>query len=94
MGGSSGDRSDDFAQLLAEHQTRLFGYIYAIIPNMTDAEDVYQDTVLTLWQRFNDYQVGTNLRAGLASWPASRYSTFSELRVGTAFTLMTICWPN
>lgn len=56
----SGDRSDDFAQLLAEHQAQLFGYVYALIPNMTDAEDVYQDTVIALWQKFNDYQPGTN----------------------------------
>ena len=60
MVNSSGERSDDFAQLLAEHQAHLFGYIYALIPNMTDADDVYQDTVMALWQKFNDYQPGTN----------------------------------
>ncbi len=51
---------DDFAQLLAEHQSRLFGYVYAILPNMADAEDVYQDTVVTLWNKFAEYQPGTN----------------------------------
>jgi RNA polymerase sigma-70 factor (ECF subfamily) len=57
---SRDDRSDDFAQLLAEHQTQLFGYIFAMIPNMADAEDVYQETVVALWQKFNDYEPGTN----------------------------------
>lgn len=63
MGGTNGEKSDDFAELLAAQQTRLFGYIYAMIPNMADAEDVYQDTVIALWRKFHEYQPGTNFVA-------------------------------
>lgn len=60
MGDRSDEMSDVFAQLLAEQQTRLFGYVYAMIPNMPDAEDVYQNTVLALWRKFHEYEPGTN----------------------------------
>jgi RNA polymerase sigma-70 factor, ECF subfamily len=58
-----GGRADEFAQLLAMHETQLFGYIYALILNMADAEDIYQDTALALWRKFEDYQPGTNFAA-------------------------------
>lgn len=63
MADRTGDKSDAFAQLLGTHQTQLFGYIYAMIPNMPDAEDVYQNTVVALWRKFHDYRPGTNFGA-------------------------------
>lgn len=63
MGGRIDAMNDEFAQLLAAQQTRLFGYIYAMIPNMPDAEDVYQNTVMALWRKFQEYQPGTNFAA-------------------------------
>lgn len=63
MVDKTGDTNDEFAQLLAAHQNRLFGYIYAMIPNMQDAEDVYQNTVMALWRKFAEYRPGTNFAA-------------------------------
>ena len=63
MTGKNDDLRDAFAQLLAAQQTRLFGYICAMIPNMPDAEDVYQNTVMALWRKFHEYKPGTNFPA-------------------------------
>ena len=63
MSGKNSDTNDEFAQLLAAQQTRLFGYICAMIPHMPDAEDVYQDTVMALWRKFQEYRPDTNFAA-------------------------------
>lgn len=38
----------------------MFGYIYAMLHNMSDAEDVYQQTTVLLWEKFDEFQQGTD----------------------------------
>ncbi|MGJ8657747.1 MAG: sigma-70 family RNA polymerase sigma factor [Akkermansiaceae bacterium] len=52
-----------YVQLLAEHDRYLSGYVYNLIPNTTDAEDVLQDVKVALWQAFDQFEVGTNFGA-------------------------------
>ncbi len=63
MPNLGGGRADEFAQLLTLHEARLFGYIYALVLNTSDAEDIYQDTVLALWRKFEEYRPETNFAA-------------------------------
>ena len=49
-----------FSDLVAAHRSRVFGYIYAMLHNMSDAEDIYQQTTLLMWQKFGDFQPGTD----------------------------------
>lgn len=60
---SNSSGADEFAQLVAIHEARLFAYIYALTLNMADAEDIYQDTLLVLWRKYKDYQPNTNFAA-------------------------------
>jgi RNA polymerase sigma-70 factor, ECF subfamily len=53
-------RHAEFTELLAQHRSQLFGYIYALLRNLDDAEDVYQDTSLVLWSKFEEYAPGTH----------------------------------
>ena len=32
------------------------GYIYALVHNMNDAEDIYQQTSVILWRKFEEYE--------------------------------------
>lgn len=57
------DRSNEFAALLTAQQRSLFAYIFALVHNLRDAEDVYQETAITLWQKFAEYKAGTNFAA-------------------------------
>lgn len=52
-----------YVQLLAEHDRYLSGYVYNLIPNSTDAEDVLQDVKVALWKSFDQFQQGTNFGA-------------------------------
>lgn len=49
-----------FTELLAAHHTQLFGYLYALVHNINDAEDLYQETVAVLWRKFGEYREGTS----------------------------------
>jgi RNA polymerase sigma factor (sigma-70 family) len=49
------DQYAEFLRYFAKHHGRLFGYIYSLLPNRADAEDVFQRTSLVLWQKFDRY---------------------------------------
>lgn len=57
---SKPSRHDQFMDLLLRHQSQVFGYIFAAVQNLHDAEELYQETSLVLWRRFSDYQPGTD----------------------------------
>ncbi len=52
-----------FIHLLAVSQKRIYAYIYSIIPNAADAEDILQDTLGVMWSKFDSFQEGTNFTA-------------------------------
>jgi RNA polymerase sigma-70 factor, ECF subfamily len=49
-----------FSELIAVHRSRVFGYIYAMLHNMSDAEDIYQQTTLLMWQKLDEFEPGTD----------------------------------
>lgn len=49
-----------FSDLVAAHRSRVFGYIYAMLHNLADAEDIYQQTTVLMWQKFDEFQPGTD----------------------------------
>ena len=60
MAKRGGDGVGEFARLLRESHRELFGYIFAMLQNRADSEDVYQQTALVLWKKFADFTPGTN----------------------------------
>src|SRR3990172_8659296 len=53
------DRHSRFIELLSDHQGRLFTFLYAHVLNMADAEDLYQQVAMVLWQKFDQFVPGT-----------------------------------
>lgn len=49
-----------FSELLEADKNRLFGYIYAFVSNHAIADDVFQETCLTLWKEFERFEPGTS----------------------------------
>ena len=39
--------------MLARHQSQLFGYIYSLVRDLDDADDLFQQTSLVLWDKFD-----------------------------------------
>jgi RNA polymerase sigma-70 factor (ECF subfamily) len=52
-----------FVELLTQHQRKLYGYIYTLVHNSTDSDDLLQQTNLVLWKKHLEYELGTNFMA-------------------------------
>jgi RNA polymerase sigma-70 factor (ECF subfamily) len=49
------DVKAEFSEWLLQHQTQLFGYIYSLVRNLDDADDLFQQTSLALWKKIEQY---------------------------------------
>ena len=50
------DRNTEFVRLLKRHDRRLAAYIFSMVPDWNDAEDLVQDTCVRLWEQFDEYR--------------------------------------
>ena len=48
-------RTERFASFLAESQERLFGYVHSLVRDFNDADDLFQQTTIVLWKKFDDF---------------------------------------
>src|SRR5436190_23436823 len=44
-----------FLSLFLRSEREIFRYVAALVPNMADAEDIVQQTALSLWEKFDSY---------------------------------------
>src|SRR4051812_24669889 len=44
-----------FLSLFLRSEKEIFRYVAALVPNVTDAEDIVQEAALALWQKFDAY---------------------------------------
>ena len=49
------ERHNLFSELLTRHQSELYGYIFAVVRNWEDADDLYQSVCLILWRKFDRF---------------------------------------
>ncbi|HWL10642.1 MAG TPA: sigma-70 family RNA polymerase sigma factor [Planctomicrobium sp.] len=45
-----------FLREFARDRSKLFRYIFSLLPNHADAEDVFQRCSLVLWQKFSEFE--------------------------------------
>ncbi len=55
--------TERFVQLLTSNEVRLRALALALVPNWADAEEVLQQANIVLWQKFGDFEPGTNFLA-------------------------------
>jgi RNA polymerase sigma-70 factor, ECF subfamily len=56
-----------FVQDLIDAQRGLYTYIFRLLPNVTDANDVLQNTNLVIMRKQSEYRHGTNFAAWVAA---------------------------
>ena len=49
--------------LMTQHQRRIFSYIYALVPDRYDAEDLLQETSVVICEKFDEFREGTDFVA-------------------------------
>src|SRR5262245_57327331 len=72
----AGGPTEAFLKEFAPHHDRLFPYLFSLLPHRPDAEDVFQRTSLILWQKFDQWQPGTDFLAwacGVAFYEARNF---------------------
>jgi len=52
-----------FLHLVTAHNRSIYAYIFSLVPDYFDADDIMQETVTFLFRRFNEYEPGTNFLA-------------------------------
>jgi RNA polymerase sigma-70 factor (ECF subfamily) len=57
------ERRKQLVALMTRHQRRIFSYIYALVPDRYDAEDLLQETSLIICEKFDDFEEGTDFVA-------------------------------
>jgi RNA polymerase sigma-70 factor, ECF subfamily len=63
LGRHASNRNEAFVELLTLHQRKLYGFIYTLVPNPPDAEDLLQQTNLILWQKSEEFDLNSNFSA-------------------------------
>ncbi|MFN5198325.1 MAG: sigma-70 family RNA polymerase sigma factor, partial [Planctomyces sp.] len=46
-----------FAERVVRNQQRIFRYIVSLVPNRADADELFQQTCLTLWESWERYDM-------------------------------------
>ena len=54
---------EQFSKHLEEHYSPLYGYILSLLHNPNDADDIFQQTALTLWKKYDEFRPDSNFRA-------------------------------
>ncbi|WP_016954230.1 sigma-70 family RNA polymerase sigma factor [Catenovulum agarivorans] len=49
-----------FGDLFREDKGRLYSYIHALVADKVAADDIFQETCLTLWTEFAKFEIGTS----------------------------------
>lgn len=53
----------EFIQLLTSHQSRLYAFILSLVFDPDQADDVLQQTNTVLWQKNQEFEIGSNFVA-------------------------------
>ncbi len=57
------ENHDLFTRLITRHQSDLYAYIFAIVRDWDDANDLFQSVCLVLWRKFDSFQPGSDFFA-------------------------------
>ncbi len=58
-----GAQTERFLHLYGSNQKRIYAFILTLVSNWDDADDLMQATIGLMWQKFGEYELGTNFSA-------------------------------
>jgi RNA polymerase sigma-70 factor (ECF subfamily) len=56
-------RSAEFVREYSAHSRRVYTYLLTLLPNRADAEEVFQEVSMLLWEKFDEFTLGTSFVA-------------------------------
>ena len=73
-------RYEEFVELLQRATGQILAYVNAMLLNWDDAEDVFQESCVVLWRKFDDYRPGTNFTAWALRIAQNKVMDFQKAR--------------
>jgi len=69
---------ETFIKLFVRHQRALYAFIRAVCRRPQDADDIFQETFVVVWQKRGEFQTGSNFFAWAAT--IARYEVLASAR--------------
>jgi len=63
LGTDKDNRTIEFLKLFVRHEQEIYAYILTLVPHVHDADDLFQEGMTVMWQKFDQFQPGTNFAA-------------------------------
>lgn len=60
---STTQQTEEFVRLFTRHARQIHGYILSLRPNLADADEVFQETSVVLWRKFDQFEPGSDFLA-------------------------------
>ena len=57
---SDDSKAGRFFSLFMSSQNQIYSYILVLVPDSNDADDIMQETATVLWNKFDQFEAGTN----------------------------------
>ncbi len=70
--------TEQFVQLFVRHEQQVYRYIYGLLPNAADAQEVMQETAVAIWRRFSDFDPSQSFLAWACGF--ARYEVLNHYR--------------
>ena len=67
-----------FLKLYRQDENAIFGFIMKLIPNFSVAEDIMQEALIVMWEKFDTFQEGTSFLAWAKQ--IARYKVINFIR--------------
>jgi len=60
---TSNSMNECFLKLFMHNQSRIYGFIRSLVPGRSDSDDLMQETVMIMWNKFDEFEPGTDFSA-------------------------------
>lgn len=77
---STPDKTIEFLSLYNREQRPIYVYIRSLLFRQDDAEEVFQETCIELWNHFDQFEMGTNFQAWAKQIARHRTLAFCKRR--------------
>ncbi|WP_437229642.1 sigma-70 family RNA polymerase sigma factor [Planctomicrobium sp. SH661] len=75
---SAAERNGNFLRVFTQHHVAIQSFVRRLVPSRSDADDLLQEVAVVLWEKFDDFQPGTDFKAW--AFQIARFKILSRLR--------------
>ena len=70
----------EFVRLWTLHGQRVYAYLLTLTSNRADADEIFQEVGITLWEKFDQFESGTSFQAWARRVALNKVRSFRQLR--------------